>query len=82
MRKRLFHWMLAIVIILLCGVAITLYYVYADDTTNDGWAVGMEYVGDHKINSQKADEGLRDSVTTDKADSTAHSKYHTTHGPD
>ena len=81
-RKKHFYRMLTIVIILLCAVAITLYYVYVDDTPNEGWAVGMEYVGDDNENAQNADEGLRDSDATDKADSTAHSKYHKTHGPD
>ena len=82
LRKKVFRRVLTIAIILLCGVAVTLYYVYVDDTPNDGWAVGMEYVGDDNENAQNADEGLRDSVATDKANSTAHTKYHKTHGPD
>lgn len=82
LRKKIFQRVLTIAIILICGVAVTLYYVYVDDTPNDGWVVGMEYVGDDNENAQNADEGLRDSVATNRANSAAHTKYHKTHGPD
>ena len=82
LRKKVFKRVLTIAIILLCGVAVTLYYVYVDDTPNDGWAVGMEYVGNDKENAQNANEGLRDSVATNEANSTTHTKYHITHGLD
>ena len=82
LRKKVFKRVLTIAIILLCGVAIIQYYTYETETLKEGGTVGGEYVSQDEIHAHKVDECLCDSDATDKADSTGHAKYHTTHGPD
>ena len=82
LRKKVFKRVLTIAIILLCGVAVIQYFTYENYTPKEGGTVGGEYVSYDEINGHNVDESLRDSDATAGADSTAYSKYHTTHGPD
>ena len=82
LRKKYFLRVLTIAVILLCGVAVIQYFTYEHYTPKEGATVGGEYVSHDEIHGHIADESLRDSDATNGADSTAYSKYHTTHGPD
>ena len=82
LRKKVFQRMLTIAVILLCGVAITLYYKQENAITKDGATVGGEYVSHDEMRAHNVDEYLRDSDATDVVDSTARTNYHHTHGPD